>query len=468
MVVPDIAVVVTCHEPYLKWLPDALASIDAQVPEPAERVVVFDRHQPPAVTPGPWRFLAGDWGHPSGARNRGLAATSAPWLIFWDADNLMPAGHLAAVRRMIGAAPPDLAIVYPDLHLHDDQLTPQTLWTMPAWDYWGLRAENYVDTSAAWRREAVELVGGWSTRVRTFEDYALALDITSLGWKAAKLGGPPVIMRIHPQGRMQRRWGDGGVLTDVWRARTLAIVSLLAGRDETFTSWRDFLLNAELPPKTALYVVDNSGQPEFSRMAFDACQRIARFRGLSHLDFAVSGRPYQAAAAEPYFVEERHLHIARLYASVLPRVTEDLVLTLEDDVEPPLDAIRKLGEQIGFPAFGKVGVVAAAYSIPQNANYVCAGMGTQEWGPGIGWAGLPHHPIEVGCVGGGCTVWANWALGGSPVNFWWSRGLGWDATLCVQMRQKGYSVRLHGGVRCRHHLHGRTGRRETARRLRAP
>jgi glycosyltransferase involved in cell wall biosynthesis len=457
MAVPCVAVVVTCHEPYLRWLPEALASIDRQAPGPAERIVLFDRCQPPAAGHSRWRFLTGDWGHPSGARNVGLHATRAPWLVFWDTDNLMPAGYLAAVQDAIDAAPNDLAILYPDIQLHDEHLTPQGLWAMPAWDYWGLRAENCIDTSAAWRREAVEIAGGWSDRVDAFEDYALALDITALGWKAAKLAGPPVGMRSHPQGRMQRRWADGGVLTDVWRARSLAVVSLLAGRDATFGAWERFLLDAELPPRTALYVVDNSGRPEFSRLAFDACQRIASVRGLTHLDFAVCGRPYQQQPAEPYFVEGRHFHIARLYASVIPRVAEDLMLTLEDDVEPPPDAARRLGEQIGFTSWGKVGVVAAAYSIPQNTDYVCAGVGDTEWGPAIGWQQLPSQPIDVGYVGGGCTVWANWVLRGSPVNFWWNQGMGWDAALCVQMRQKGFGVRLHGGVRCEHHLHGRVG-----------
>jgi hypothetical protein len=48
-IVSDIAVVVTCHEPNLKWLPEALGSINRQRPEAVECVVVFDRCKPPAV-----------------------------------------------------------------------------------------------------------------------------------------------------------------------------------------------------------------------------------------------------------------------------------------------------------------------------------------------------------------------------------------------------------------------------------
>jgi hypothetical protein len=452
----EIAVVVTCHAPYLRWLPEALASIDGQAPVPDETVLMLDGCRSAESVSDRWRVIEGDWGHPSGGRNAGLAASSAPWLVFWDADNVMPDGYLAALRHEIDAAPPDLGVIYPDIQYCDEQLQPQSLWIVPEWDYWDQRAENCIDTAGAWRREAVELAGGWSERTGgVFEDYALALDVTALGWKAKRLGGPPVLMRLHAGGRLQRRWQDGGALTDLWRARSLAIVTLLAGRDATFGVWEHFLRHAELPPRTALYVVDNSGRDDFSRRALDACRAIADERGLSHVDFAVSGQPYRASAEEPYFVRERHLHVARLYASVLPRVTEDLVMTLEDDIEPPLDAPRRLGEVIAFVSRGKVGAVGAAYSMPQNEDVVCLGWAGEGWGSALNWHELPTEPMDVNSIGGGCTVWANWALRGQPINFWWDRDLGWDGALCMQLRQRGFDVRVHGGVRCRHHLHGK-------------
>lgn len=451
----DIAVVVTCHEPHLKWFPQALASINRQKPGSAERVAVFDKCRPPSGLDGGWRIVEGNWGDPSGGRNAGMALTAAPWLIFWDADNVMPEGYLSAAQQAISGAAPDLAILYPDIQYCDENLRPQRLWRTPEWDYWSLRAENYVDTASTWRREALDLVGGWSTRTGgAFEDYALALDVTAAGWKADKLNGPPMVMRVHAAGRTKRRSKEGGLLADIWKARSLAIVSLLAGREEVFYRWANFLLNADLPPKTSLYVVDNSGRPEFNQLAFDTCKRIASIRKLTHLHFAANGQPYRPAAGEPYFVKDRHLHVAQLYASILPRITDEFVMTLEDDIEPPVDAVRALGEEFGWASRGQIAVVAAAYAMPQNTNYVCAGRGNEEWGAAIPWRGLPSVPLDVGCVGGGCTMWANWALHGHPVNFWWHRGLGWDAALCIQLRRRGFRVKLHGGVRCEHHLHG--------------
>jgi glycosyltransferase involved in cell wall biosynthesis len=451
----DVAVVVTCHGPYLNWLPEALASIDRQLPGPVERIVALDGCEPPQGLDPRWRCIVGAWGHPAGGRNAGLAATDAPWLVFWDVDNIAPPGYLAAIEGAIRSAAPGVAILYPDIQHCDEQLRPTGHVTMPTWDYWSLRAENYVDTAAAWRREALDLVGGWSDRTGgNFEDHALALDITAAGWQAARLDGPAIMMRGHTRSRTEESWQTGSAFDSVWKARTLGIVTLLAGRASLLDRWAGFLLEATLPPKTALYVVDNSGDAAFHRRVIDVCDRIADRRGLTHVDLSRSGLPYRPDPNERYFVRTRHVHVARLYANILPRVAEDLVLTLEDDVEPPRDAIERLGREIGFASRGRIGAVGAAYSMPDNRSIVCAGMGTTVWGISPTWQDLPHEPMDVGCIGGGCTIWANWALRSRPVSFDWELGLGWDGSLCVGLHQQGYRVRLHGDVRCQHHVHG--------------
>jgi glycosyltransferase involved in cell wall biosynthesis len=447
----DIALIVTCHEPYRSLLPGALTSIDRQSVGPAERVVVFDGCRPSSFVGDEWRCVAGDWGHPSAARNAGLNATTAPWLIFLDADNVAPPGYLEAVQRAIAAAPSNLAIIYPDIQYTDEALTPRARWEMPAWDYWQMRRQNCVDTSSAWRREAMEVLGGWP-RVDFHEDYVLALSITAAGWKADRLDGPAILMREHGHGRRAvLRHRGGGLLTHIWKARSLGIVSLFAGRPSTLDRWMKFLLAAELPPNTGLYIVDNSGRSEFTRRVYEIGMLIASERNLSHFDVAVVGESYELNAREPYLTKVRHAHIAQLYAAVLPRITEDLVLTLEDDVEPPPDAVRKLGEEVGYPARANVGVVAAAYPSPVAPAQVCAGLGPAGWGGAIGWRDLPPRPLDVACVGGGCAVWANWALRECPPHVQWRMKLGWDGVLCTELSRRGYHVWLHGGVRCHHH-----------------
>ena len=451
----NLAVIITCHAPYLRFLPEALESIDRQASGGLERVVVFDGCAPAPDMPDHWASVTGSWRHPSAARNAGISATTAPWLIFVDADNAASDGYLAGMHRAIANAPPEVAIIFPDIQYCDEFLRPRSLWQMPQWDYWELRRQNCVDTSSAWRREALEVAGGWAV-AEYHEDYILALAITASGWKAAHLDGPPILMREHGDGRRaDLRQGDGGLLTHIWRARSLGIVSLLAGRSSTLDGWTRFLLTAELPPTTALYVVDNSNDRSFTRRVREAAELIASKRSLSHLDIAVVGQPYKLDFREPYLTKRRHLHIAQLYARALPRITEDLVLTLEDDIEPPPHAVRALGTEIGYPARANVGVIAAAYASPETPSRVCAGLGPEPWGRSLSWSELPTEPIDVSCVGGGCSMWGNWALRGCVPHVQWDLKLGWDGVVCTALRRNGYRVRLHGGVRCHHRTHGR-------------
>jgi Glycosyl transferase family 2 len=455
-----IAVVVAWGGEHADWLSAALHSIDAQVPAPEERCLVVDSAGDQAMitareaisSSGHWTILQGCWRQPAVARNEGLAATRSPWVVFWDADNSMPPGFLEAVRREIRCSAQNIGIVYSDIEYVNEHCGSPSRWRVPDWDYWTLRKGNYIDTAAAWRREALELVGGWPAGLRSHEDYALALEVTRKGWLAKRRAGPPIVKREHAASRTVARERDGGRQADLWQVRSVAIVSLLAGRTSTYQRWERFLHEAELPRHTALYVVDNGENAEFTRRVHRTCQELAETRRLDHVSLAVRPSRYAERPGEGYFARPRHLHVARLYASVLPTVSEDLVLTLEDDVEPPPDALRLLAGEFRCDAPENYAAIAAAYDMADGK--LCAGRPDGGWGSPIYWHQLPHTPIEVGCVGGGCTLWANWALSSQPVPFRWYDGLGWDGSLCMALRQNGYRIGVHGGVRCTHHIHG--------------
>lgn len=447
---------------HAEWAGKALASIEAQRPLPGELVLVIDdpaglgvlSRLPADPRNHGWTVLHGTWGDPCAARNLGLARTRAEWVVFFDADNVMAPGHIDAVIRTARSAGPRAGIIYHDIQYTDEDLNSPAVWQVPEYDYWALRANNFIDTSAAWRREAVELAGCWPTGRGWFEDYALALEITRRGWTAWRRGGPPVTMRQHNDSRSGVRAHKGKRRNDLWQARTLGIVTLLAGRRAVFERWAGFLRSAELPVRTSLYVIDNSGDPEFGHLVSRTCEELASLRGLEQLTILPRPQRYGGSPNEGYFVRARHLHIARLYAEVMPKVAEDLVLTLEDDIEPPPDAIRRLGEQIGCTAWGRYGAVAAAYDMGPE-GILCAGRPDGGWGSPIRWPDLSGEPMEAGCVGGGCTIWARWALAAQPIPFMWYEGLGWDGSLCIRLKQNGYGILLHGGVRCVHHVHGK-------------
>lgn len=197
---PAIGVVVVWAGRFPEWASQALASVEAQRPAPAELVLVIDHPTASEVLPTlaadprdqDWTVLFGSWGDAAAARNAGMEQTSAPWLIFFDADNVMESGYIEAVWRAVAVANPPVAILYPDIRYVGPDIGGENTWRVPDYDYWSLRAENFIDTAAVWRREALELAGGWPTGFGAFEDYALALEITRRGWIAERRPGPPV------------------------------------------------------------------------------------------------------------------------------------------------------------------------------------------------------------------------------------------------------------------------------------
>ncbi len=192
-----IAVVVASDGRHPDWLSVALRSIEAQLPKPAEQYLIVDSPDATATSAAldvdlssrGWTVRRGCWGDPAVARNEGMAATGSPWVVFWDADNVMPAGFLAAVHEAIRNAQPSVGILYSDIDYVDENLDNGVLWRVPDCDYWGLREGNCIDTASAWRREALELCGGWPCGFGAFEDYALALELTRRGWLAQHRSG---------------------------------------------------------------------------------------------------------------------------------------------------------------------------------------------------------------------------------------------------------------------------------------
>jgi hypothetical protein len=451
-----VAVVVVWDGRRQDWLKQALASIDAQRPAATQKCLVIDgadgENLAGDLDVGGWLIKGGNWQDPAAARNEGMNATDAPWLVFWDADNVMAAGFLGAVSAAVDQVGHEVGVVYSDINYVDEQLANGHVWVVPEFDYWTLRAGNYIDAGSAWRRMAVELSGGWPEDVGSFEDYALALEVTRRGWKAQRRDGPPVTMRVRSSSSAQEDSRNDQRWRNLWRLRSIGIVSLLAGRISTYERWEGFLHTAELPRHTGLYLVDNSGDPDFGSRVQHSARELATARHLDHVCVLVRPRRYDTSREDGYFYRDRHLHIAQLYAEVLPTVTEDMVLTLEDDVEPPADAIRRLSEHLACSSSGNHAAVAAAYDMGDDA--LCAGRADGGWGSRIPWNEVGSEPIDVGSVGGGCTLWANWTLAAAPVTFEWHKGLGWDGSMCSDLRRRGYGVQVHGGVRCTHHVHG--------------
>lgn len=438
-----IDVIVTCHDRYLDWLPGCLESIDAQGTT-GGHVVVFDGCEPPKwLSQKPsWRVLRGNWRNPNQARNAGLAVTSSPWVVWLDADNQMPPGYLRAYQQQIATVSHKVGVVYPDLQDHDEQMWPTRLWEKGDYDYWRLRKVSYIDTASCWRRAAVQAVGGWKP-VACMDDWTLAMALTREGWSGEHARGPAVWMRKHS--RSQRRvptQKSPQQVINKWPVRSLAVLTLLGpDRAAVHPRWLAWLAKADLPPLTELVLVDNRGVHD--RQLLHAAGNCRSWTAVTVIQDA--GIPTGTGW------HEVHEHVARLYRRALRKTNADMVFTLEDDVEPPLEAVRLLYE--AFPANSSVGACGGLYVSPSRPGQACAALDPERWVKVPFIKDWPAKPAAVGAIGGGCTLYAGWALReAGPIEV--LEHSGWDGTLCQRLRKAGYSSQMDGRVFCVHHAHG--------------
>jgi glycosyltransferase involved in cell wall biosynthesis len=102
----DVSVVIPVWDDFVeRFLPEALASIRAQ--DLAAEIVIVDNASSPPVAPpdavevvrAPERLTLG------AARNLALNTIATPFVVFWDADDVMLPGALSAMRRRLEEAP---------------------------------------------------------------------------------------------------------------------------------------------------------------------------------------------------------------------------------------------------------------------------------------------------------------------------------------------------------------------------
>jgi glycosyltransferase involved in cell wall biosynthesis len=256
----------------------ALASALAQVPRPAQVIVVDDGSRDATASiaasfPEVQLITQPNQG-PSAARNTGIRAATQPWVAFLDADDLWLPGklsrQLAALERH-----PDAVLLAGDWVRTDPGPCADAATTGPTGPtsptsptgpteteptYRDLLLLNRFQTSTVLvRAEVLAATGGFDPALDGAEDWDLWLRCSKLG-SVVKLDVPLVVYRDEPQGysknltrlytrmlrMLDRERADtplaaaafGQVL--VWHHLRFAVAFLLAGqRVEARRAWRD-------------------------------------------------------------------------------------------------------------------------------------------------------------------------------------------------------------------------------------
>ncbi|SDQ04049.1 HAD-IIIA family hydrolase [Quadrisphaera sp. DSM 44207] len=183
-------VVPTVGRPSLQRLLDTLAGQDG--PAPAEVLVVDDR---PGTDVPPLRLAGGaGWQPrvvrsrgrgPAAARNLGWRLSTAPWVAFLDDDVELPAGWARALVADLAAAGERTGASKGRLHVPLPAGRRPTDWERGTK---GLETAHWATADMAYRREALEAVGGFDERFpRAYrEDADLALRVRRAGWELAQ------------------------------------------------------------------------------------------------------------------------------------------------------------------------------------------------------------------------------------------------------------------------------------------
>ncbi|MFF5448075.1 glycosyltransferase [Streptomyces sp. NPDC012888] len=231
--VPDYAVVVpTLGRPSLRTCLEALVA--TQGPLPSRLVLVDDRppHHPqgrrrdlgvPEVLRPVTTLVPGGGRGPAAARNAGWrAAGPVPWVVFLDDDVVPGPAWARELARDLDRAGPRTAAVTARIAVPLPTDRRPTDWER---NTAGLATARWITADMAYRREALEAVGGFDERFRRAfrEDADLALRALDAGWEIAA-GDRRTSHPVRPADRWVSLRAQAGNADDVLMTR-------LHGRD---------------------------------------------------------------------------------------------------------------------------------------------------------------------------------------------------------------------------------------------
>jgi glycosyltransferase involved in cell wall biosynthesis len=339
------AIVIPCHN-YAHFLSDALESALAQTQPPQEIIVVDDastddtyavaeRYKDQGV-----RYIRGDWKSVGAARNAGLRETTANFLIFLDADDLLHPTYIRASIEAL-AGQPTAGISYSNQQYFGESTmrydAPRTF------DWKRFDAVNHFNSAAMVRRTALLQAGGFSHGVDQDGDWVTWRRILHLGWKAVK-AETVFYYRVHGKNMttaMTEREIDypdrAGFLEE---PATLCLS--LSGRSWAWAGTADFLEKQTFPHHLIhLIILDTSQDHTFTALVRGWLQHCD-YGGITFLQESVGRKGLADLPRVNNAEDEVREACANIYNRFARLITTTMVFFLEDDILPPNDAFVRL------------------------------------------------------------------------------------------------------------------------------
>lgn len=392
----DVVVVVTVHDPYVKYVGECLDSILAQTRPPLEvvvvdngtcrdtmRVVVSRAKESRSI---PVRYTRLTTSKVAEKRNWAAGQTKSEFILFVDGDDKLAPDYIEKMAHVM--RDPRVAIAYPDIQ-YFGRHNVRRADTLEQFDRDSLCKANWITSCSLIRRLALQQVGGWDPAIRTLMDWHLWLRITGLGWLAAK-ADTTLHYRLHDQ-NMSLLDGDRAMSTTLAgsHARSLAVATPFAGRHWALARYFEWLETQTYPhDRIHLFFLDNSCDECFGnklRTYLARCdyasatyhpihvpfeERIQQ-AGVNREELAQTGMAHDTNRANADLDEAgrrlTQLGVACATAYNMNVVRQivwcDDLLLVEDDVVPPLDAVEKLRLKMNQASVAAVsGVVRSRFA----------------------------------------------------------------------------------------------------------
>lgn len=340
-------------------------------------------------------------------RNRGALATSAPYIIFMDADDRMPSDYTSL---LLSDAIPSVPFVYPNTRAFGAM---ECLWKNLEWDSYDRWARNQVSTTALWNRTAFMAAGMWQSDIPTMWDYDLALRCSRFGKPVA--GKATLDYRIHNasvSSQLGERLEHNCIqYAEMIRRKnaTIGIGSLVSGRlPGLFRKWMDALAcsvryalaSGSLRHKPILHLLLHNNAQQFTAHYLSISSQYSDT--FTSIELSYIDKPSPQNAPE----SDRRQFVCRLLADASNRMQAslptDICWFVEDDVVVPIKAAHVLFKHMTASLVPPIGV-SGSY---MNRHGTGTFLG--------GWIryGLHHEPSVsfgpediVDFVGSGCLMY---------------------------------------------------------------
>jgi GT2 family glycosyltransferase len=356
---PLVAIIVTSHN-YGRFLPDCLVSVLSQTVVPSEILVVDDastddtHHIALQFAEHGVSYLRVEHRNVYMTRRAGLIATSAPFVIFLDADDKIGPTYVAEGMTLL-ESDPTLGVATSDLMAFGTVEGP--IRHQPC----NLERHNWVHAGSMVRRAALSQSGafdGPGPDRNAHEDWFIWRQVARGGWRTAKIPSTAYFYRQHPASMMHGTMRAGSYYKRAALALEPVTFVLPICRERYFDRIAKWL--AQEPRITDVLVIDSSDDDAFRArlkswaiaLPVRSVKYVSRPRseGLADADRAASVNVYrgvQQAMPQIY----RHLR----------DVSTEYMIILEDDVHPPVGTVDQLLRGIDENVAVVSGVVPSRY-----------------------------------------------------------------------------------------------------------